>query len=135
MTKKDTDGKKEMMAWCFSIVLHIQHRINAARSFEGVPGMVGSMPVLPGSCHSFLCEAEVVATWTAGCELQSPARAQTATSFYIVNNLECIICISLPPLNHYQRNLSGDHESDLRPTPGNKITPSSSPQQYNRTLS
>lgn len=38
-------------------------------------------------------------------------------------------------LNHYQINLSLDHEADLRPTPGNKKTPSGVPQQCNRTLS
>lgn len=59
------------MAW------YVQHRARAARDTEGVPGMVGMVPwpVLPRACHSFLCEAEAVATWTAGCELQKPCES------------------------------------------------------------
>lgn len=72
-----------------TIADHIQHGAHATRGTEGVPGEVGTVPrpVLPGACHSFLCEAEAVATWTAGCELRSPASAQTTTSFYTVNTL------------------------------------------------
>lgn len=49
--------------------------------------MVGMVPwpVWLGACHSFLREAEAVATGTAGCELHSTVRVHT--SFYIINKL------------------------------------------------
>lgn len=73
--------------------------------------MVGMVPwpVRPGACHSFLCEAEAVATWTAGCELRSPVRAPTTTSFYTINKfvhkIHGFASVYLA-VNHYQRNLS-----------------------------
>lgn len=64
--------------------------------------MVGVVPwpVFPRACQSFLPEAEAVATWTAGCELQGPMRAPTTTSFYTINKFAHYIhrFLSVSPL-------------------------------------